>query len=478
MKNQVFNPFLPSWEYIPDGEPHVFGDRVYLFGSHDRFDGDGFCLNNYVGWSAPVTDLSDWAFHGEIFDVRKDPSNTDGKYQGYAPDVCKGNDGRYYMYYALNNDGAVSVAVCDEPCGKYEFLGCVRTKDGRVYGLEKGDVFCFDPAVFVDEDGSVHLYIGFSHTAEMVGGEPWETPQKTNGAYHFELCPDMLTLKGEGTLVCPGMRYAKGTSFEGHGFFEASSMRKFGGIYYFIYSSEKYHELCYGTGDSPKGPFTYGGVLVSATNVGINGNKEHKNFPANNHGSIEKIGEDFYIFYHRHTNRTMYSRQACAEKIEMTKDGRFLQAECTSFGLGASPFEALGVYEARIACELSSAGGSSDYGWESISKAPFFTQTGSDREEKADQYISYMGDGSFAVFRYFEIEENVRVRIKVRGDGNGIFIISHEKGGVPCASVRVTECDEFKEFTSEDTLQTGIFPFYFTYKGEGHFDFASFELYR
>ena len=27
---QVFNPYLPLWEYIPDGEPHVFGDRVYL----------------------------------------------------------------------------------------------------------------------------------------------------------------------------------------------------------------------------------------------------------------------------------------------------------------------------------------------------------------------------------------------------------------------------------------------------------------
>ena len=29
------NPFLPLWEYTPDGEPHIFGDRIYLFGSHD-----------------------------------------------------------------------------------------------------------------------------------------------------------------------------------------------------------------------------------------------------------------------------------------------------------------------------------------------------------------------------------------------------------------------------------------------------------
>ena len=25
---QVYNPYLPSYEYVPDGEPHAFGDRT------------------------------------------------------------------------------------------------------------------------------------------------------------------------------------------------------------------------------------------------------------------------------------------------------------------------------------------------------------------------------------------------------------------------------------------------------------------
>ena len=33
---QICNPYLPLCEYIPDGEPHVFGGRLYIFGSHDR----------------------------------------------------------------------------------------------------------------------------------------------------------------------------------------------------------------------------------------------------------------------------------------------------------------------------------------------------------------------------------------------------------------------------------------------------------
>jgi len=66
MKKQVFNPYLPSYEYVPDGEPYVFGDRLYVYGSHDKFNGKNFCLGDYVCWSAPVDDLGNWKFEGTI----------------------------------------------------------------------------------------------------------------------------------------------------------------------------------------------------------------------------------------------------------------------------------------------------------------------------------------------------------------------------------------------------------------------------
>ena len=59
MKQQVFNPYLPSYEYIPDGEPRIFDGRLYVFGSHDRLGGTTYCENDYVTWSAPLSDLSD-----------------------------------------------------------------------------------------------------------------------------------------------------------------------------------------------------------------------------------------------------------------------------------------------------------------------------------------------------------------------------------------------------------------------------------
>ena len=98
---QIFNPFLPEDVYIPDGEPHVFGDRVYLFGSHDMEDGESFCILDYEGWSAPLSDLGAWESAGIIYSARQDPAYSKERPYMYAPDVVQGNDGRFYLYYCL-----------------------------------------------------------------------------------------------------------------------------------------------------------------------------------------------------------------------------------------------------------------------------------------------------------------------------------------------------------------------------------------
>ena len=75
MKKQVFNPYLPLYEYIPDGEPHVFDGRLYIYGSHDRAGSAAFCLNDYVCYSADVHDLTDWRYEGVIYRKDQDPVN-------------------------------------------------------------------------------------------------------------------------------------------------------------------------------------------------------------------------------------------------------------------------------------------------------------------------------------------------------------------------------------------------------------------
>ena len=129
MKKVVTNPYLPNFEYVPDGEPHVFNGRVYVYGSHDRFGSSGFCLNDYITWSAPLDDLSDWRYEGVIWKKTDDPLNK-MKTQFYAPDVCQGPDGKYYIYYSpapgfTKGSWVIRCAVADSPAGPFKFHGKV-----------------------------------------------------------------------------------------------------------------------------------------------------------------------------------------------------------------------------------------------------------------------------------------------------------------------------------------------------------------
>ena len=127
------NPYLPTCEYIPDGEPHMFGDRLCIFGSHDRFGGDAYCRNDYVCWSAPADNLSDWRYEGIIYRRDLDPTPiAELQHYMWAPDVMQGADGRYYLYYAFEWFNRVGVAVCDTPAGKYTFYGEVHYPDGKI----------------------------------------------------------------------------------------------------------------------------------------------------------------------------------------------------------------------------------------------------------------------------------------------------------------------------------------------------------
>ena len=124
---------------------------------------------------------------------------------------------------------------------------------------------------------------------------------------------DMMTVTSEPRHIIPAD--VTGTSFAAHPFFEASSIRKIGEKYYFIYSSWQNHELCYATSDYPDRDFVFGGTIVSNGDVGYQGRaeKDRLNMTGTTHGSIENINGQWYVFYHRLTHKSDYSRQACAE---------------------------------------------------------------------------------------------------------------------------------------------------------------------
>ncbi len=321
------NPYLPLWEYIPDGEPRVFGDRLYVYGSHDNAGSTKFCDYVLKCWSAPLSDLNNWVCHGDIFrtqataDYPADTDWTDGRNYLYAPDVVE-KDGKYYLYaYIINSIGCV--AVSDKPEGPFKLLS--------KYKYTIPDEICcngwfIDPGVLVDDDGRTYIYCGFERS------------------FMAEVNSDNMYEILDGTCIEHVIPIEKNESFPDEDclFFEACSPRKVEDTYYLIYSPKRGSRLAYATSDKPTGPFTYRGYIVD------NG----VDYPGgNDHGSIANINGQWYIFYHRMTNGTIMSRRGCVEKIEILPDGSISPVEMTSLGFENSlnPYK---ITPAEIACVL------------------------------------------------------------------------------------------------------------------------------
>lgn len=429
MKKQVFNPFLPINEYIPDGEPHVFGDRVYHYGSHDKEGGYTFCMLDYVCYSAPVDDLSDWRYEGVIYRAKNDPDYDIQPYM-YAPDVVKGNDGKYYLFYCTGGDygyggykGPIKVAVCDTPAGEYKYLGKVRNKDGS----EMERYICFDPAV-INDNGVIRVYYGtqydyeerpeFKDNDNLINEEIKMFNRTKEDILSYEdsimgpvmltLEDDMLTVKDEPKHIIPYK--VKGTSFESHPFFEGSSMRKVGDKYYFIYSSWQNHELCYAVSDAPDGGFTFGGTIVSNGDIGYKGRRENNrlNMTGTTHGSICEINGEWYVFFHRLTHKSDYSRQACAQRISILPDGSIKQVEVTSCGLNKGALKCGEKYPAVIACNVTN--GKMPHGSNSIYSHSFPNVT----HKGEDRFIGEISDNTVIGYKYFEFNNVRRIGLELR----------------------------------------------------------------
>ena len=174
------NPYLPLWEFIPDGEPYVFEDpdcpgkyRVYIYGSHDNLKWM-YCGRDQVVWSAPIEDLTRWRYDGVIFKVNESPElyklNADGTDDVlFAPDVTVTTDadGKKTYYLFPNNQGGgrnSMIAKSDRPDGPFTVCNWHKERPRETFGC-----LGFDPAVFVDDDGRVYGYWGFgiSHGAEL-----------------------------------------------------------------------------------------------------------------------------------------------------------------------------------------------------------------------------------------------------------------------------------------------------------------------
>lgn len=458
MKQFFGNPLLPADEYIPDPEAHVFGDRVYVYGSHDQFNGTMYCENDYVTWSAPVNDLTDWKYEGVIY--RKEQHHSPlkkGKPYMYAPDVAQGPDGRYYLYYSMADSSVMSVAVSESPSGPFEYYGDVKDETGHIFGESSEDYFEFDPAVLVT-GSKVFLYSGSGQKANEKNGHP------VVGLFVRELESDMLTAKSASKILMPADDDRSKPNF-----FEGASVRQFDNWFVLVYMSTDLTGLHYAMSRYPDKDFMYKGKLHSTSSNRLNNGSSlnDSHIIENNHGSLEKINGHYYVFNHRHTNRSHFSRQVVADLVQRNSDGTFEESEYTSQGLRGKSFNHPGVYSGGMACKLVNN--------LKPDHSPYFTQY--QVNDQAAMIIKAITDGSFVEYKYFEYEQEMKVKLVVRGKAAGELLLT-QSGSQSVQTIIPVDVYSKEWIEVSCTLSKLDSPFKLSleYAGNGSLDLQSLKI--
>ena len=346
------NPLM-SQSFGADPGVMEYNGRVYVYLTADNieYDANGNIKeNSYDSCTIHCissADLVNWTDHGEIPAARSSGAAKWANYS-WAPTPChKTINGKekFFLYFA-NNANGIGVLTADSPTGPWtDPIG--KALVTRSTANCSDVVWCFDPSVLVDDDGTGYLYFG--------GGCP--TVNNVTERAHpktmrvVKLGDDMISLAGTPQVI------------DAPYLFEDTGINKINGKYYFSYcsswsagSSNLGMSACaieYMVSDSPMGPFTYKGEAFK--NIGV-----FFGTGGNNHHTIQYFKNHYYLFYHTQVLNDAMGlnagyRSAHVDQMVLNADGTFAQVKGTKTGV--AQLEALDPFTLVEAETFSQEGG-------------------------------------------------------------------------------------------------------------------------
>lgn len=251
--NPLFNHVLTA-----DPAAMVDDDTVYLYTGHDEAPNNDvfFVMHDWLAFSSK--DMVNWKEHGPIMRA------TDFKWatgNAWASHMIKKDD-KYWFYTTVRHDEthpgfAVGVAVADNPLGPFKDAKGSALITNEMTTQTPNDWDDIDPAIFIDDDGSVYMFFG-------------------------NLMPKYVKLKNNMIELDGPIKTLNLKNFT-----EASWVHKKGDLYYLSYACEFPEKICYATSQSIHGPWEYRGILNE-----IAGNTE-----TNHQSIIEFKGKDYFIYH-------------------------------------------------------------------------------------------------------------------------------------------------------------------------------------
>jgi len=460
------NPIVTQ-EFGADPYTIEYNGRVYVYMTADdyQYDANGNVIDNNFGYIKTLRvvssdDMVNWTDHGEI-KVAGEDGAAKWAAHSWAPAIAyKQIDGKdkFFLYFA-NDASGIGVLEADTPLGPWTDPIGKALITGQTPGCA-GVVWCFDPAVLVDDDGSAYIYFG--------GGVPAGEQLHPKTARVAKLGEDMISIDGEAQLIdAPCM-------------FEDSGIFKFGDTYYYSYCSNftsphgdgypGYGTICYMTSKNPMGPFTYQGEIFLNPSIWFNvgGNNHHATFVFENQS---------YFIYHAQTVSKALGvekgyRSTHIDRIELNSDGSIKPIAGTYEGI--SQLRCVNPYE-RIDAETIA--------WNAGVKTEVCKETGKLFADY-NMNLTNLQDGDWTSVAQLDFGKNGAASFSVnaaskQGGTIEVRLDSPEGSLIGTVNVEATKNeDTYETFTCDVSNVSGIRNVFLVFRGETDNNLMNVDFYQ
>ncbi len=274
------NP-ISTYHYLAD--PGAAADDEYFYIITDSDDpapanSNGYKI--YALYAFRSKDMQNWTDYGIIYDARKVNGINDIWASGIAV-----HNGTFYIVFPDGGGGGIGyikAPAIDGPWTNAVGQGKDKLVGGRgIIGCD-GVSWCFDPGIFIDDDGTTYVTWG--------GGESNSRPNTDNF--------DIVKLNDAKDAPVGNGSHVKVNNLPTRKMLEASYIHKHGSNYYFSYSTgwqQGAPTIDYGMSNNVMGPYTWKGTILgdpSMNGRSINGNNNH-------HGIAEFKGHSYVVYHDR-----------------------------------------------------------------------------------------------------------------------------------------------------------------------------------
>jgi|GEM_PF-2946914 len=495
------NPINP-WKFGADPHGIVWGDRLYVYATNDNEDYVDRDKDEY-GYATSdgqynvttlnlqsTSDMVNWVDHGEVPVAGPDgimtPASRSWAPASIAREVENPETGemeeKVFLYFS-NGAAGTAVLMGDSPGGPWRdvraeagYTGNERMLISAGNPIEfKEAMWLFDPDIFIDDDGQAYLYFG----GNLIGDDPANHPESTAVV---KLRDNMYEVAcgGEGEESCEeAVKY-----IDAPGMFEASTMLKHDGKYYYSYSAN--FEVQYEEGKYP----TPGSIPYMVTEDPMDLQPEHyegiafenpnsffQDAGGNNHSDMVAYKGNYYFLYHARTlgkawkegTGTSYQvwanlRNTHVEEMSFNDDGSIAPIEGTYAGPDQlENFNPYGKIEAQT------------FAWQ---KGTYFDIH---RDEDSSVFTDHDGgnviltrihDGDWTGISNVDFgedgAESFSARVKPVAEGGSIEVrLDDPENGDVVATLPVdSEIGEWAELSTEISGATGIHDVFFVFTGD------------